>query len=930
MEVEEALLTGEPLRGFGLDYSKCFDKVPIEIVLRLAEACGLGSWILAPTRSMYRRLKRRFKLLGGVGEVFQSTNGILQGCPLSVILLNLLVSVWMRAVETEAPGARPLGYADDTGATAAEQKPLQQALDLTGEFAGLTGQELNAKKSNAWATSTCSSAAPLTLHGVELPSVTATKQLGAQLAFTKRRRCEVMNARTNDAKDVAHRVALAPLSASERGEMVATAAVPKAVYGGAVASAAQKEADGLRQAVLTAVWGPGRKLRAREVVFTLLVPGHRVDPSQALTYLRFRSLRRMLIARPELRATFERVWRCYAAGAAGKVPGPVGLVRDELRKLAWTWPSPYEFGRGSAPRLRLLEEGAEEGRFLHEVRNSIRAAQWRTAAARRADMHGLDQGVDRHASLRLRGDTAAITPYQRGMLDGILAGALRTYHRLFRGNMVPEDVCPFCDAGVPETTRHLWWVCTAWSSIREKYPEAHRCETAPECTARCGIVLATLCSDRSERTRRAMDLHRMMLEILEARWAADKQRGADPDKDDDNGGNDGDDGLDPAAPCAHPGGDAAVWQPSGPFETCGVGPPKQEVTFSGVNGYLYGGPRAFEALAWYLAELRWPLAGCPGASKGVTWTELAVDFELSTGVDIPATRRQLSEDGTKLSRAARAGADAALAEPFREHVLDTVGKRVVCRVCTRDRASCDRKRLMRTHCVGYPEDGASARRRGQRQTAATQRAASGASAPVTRATATAPARPLGERAVTLASAVARVAQLTGSAVRLGDVQKKCRTLVSMGLPPMAGLTRRPVLLAGEHVARVLHDVAARLPPARLRAEQRAGGRLNCRTGGWGALIEPDYSSRPAPLWRRAQVPRRRIRGKRPAPGPATTSASTRPRTTSSLEGKGIHLGPGELHRQAALPAPMRKRPAAAPTAAQPGRKRGRAAPASPD
>ncbi len=89
-----------------------------------------------------------------------------------------------------------------------------------------------------------------------------------------------MNARTNDTKDVAHRVALAPLSASERGEMVATAAVPKAVYGGAVASAAQKEADGLRQAVLTAVWGPGRKLRAREVVFTLLVPGHRVDPSR--------------------------------------------------------------------------------------------------------------------------------------------------------------------------------------------------------------------------------------------------------------------------------------------------------------------------------------------------------------------------------------------------------------------------------------------------------------------------------------------------------------------------------------------------------------------------------------------------------------------------------------------------------------------------
>ena len=48
---------------------------------------------MAPIRCMYSHLRRRFKFCGGGGEVFQATNVILQGCPLSVVLLNFLVSV---------------------------------------------------------------------------------------------------------------------------------------------------------------------------------------------------------------------------------------------------------------------------------------------------------------------------------------------------------------------------------------------------------------------------------------------------------------------------------------------------------------------------------------------------------------------------------------------------------------------------------------------------------------------------------------------------------------------------------------------------------------------------------------------------------------------------------------------------------------------
>ena len=105
LQLEEALCSGRPLYGCCLDYSKCFDRLPQRILLRLAKELGMNELVLAPLTAMYSNLRRRFKYAGFVGEEYTTTNGILQGCPLSMVLLNALVSVWCRAVEVEAPDA---------------------------------------------------------------------------------------------------------------------------------------------------------------------------------------------------------------------------------------------------------------------------------------------------------------------------------------------------------------------------------------------------------------------------------------------------------------------------------------------------------------------------------------------------------------------------------------------------------------------------------------------------------------------------------------------------------------------------------------------------------------------------------------------------------------------------------------------------------
>ena len=100
---------------------------------------------------MYANLKRRWKIgRQGVGEEWQAYNGILQGCGLSVVLLNCLTAVWIRALEEEADPKDKVqggGYADDINGTAASQKGGQHVVDVTGDYAELTGQEISG---NIW------------------------------------------------------------------------------------------------------------------------------------------------------------------------------------------------------------------------------------------------------------------------------------------------------------------------------------------------------------------------------------------------------------------------------------------------------------------------------------------------------------------------------------------------------------------------------------------------------------------------------------------------------------------------------------------------------------------------------------------------------------------------------------------------------------
>ena len=102
-ELEQAYLDGVPLYGAALDFAKAFDNVPVDTALTLLEKMGLHESILIPLKFMYKNLKRYFKIRGFIGEPFCSTNGIMQGCPMSCLLLNAIVAILAKELSVYVP-----------------------------------------------------------------------------------------------------------------------------------------------------------------------------------------------------------------------------------------------------------------------------------------------------------------------------------------------------------------------------------------------------------------------------------------------------------------------------------------------------------------------------------------------------------------------------------------------------------------------------------------------------------------------------------------------------------------------------------------------------------------------------------------------------------------------------------------------------------
>ena len=99
LELEQALIWGTELNICLLDNSKFFDNFAWKTISPLAEKLGAPRGLVRMARTFYSQAKRRFRIADSYGPVFTPTNGIGQGCALSLRWANVAAIVWLRMLD---------------------------------------------------------------------------------------------------------------------------------------------------------------------------------------------------------------------------------------------------------------------------------------------------------------------------------------------------------------------------------------------------------------------------------------------------------------------------------------------------------------------------------------------------------------------------------------------------------------------------------------------------------------------------------------------------------------------------------------------------------------------------------------------------------------------------------------------------------------
>ena len=427
------------------------------------------------------------------GECFTSANGILQGCPLSLVLLNMLVHVWVVMIQRKVPAASPSAYADDLGATATSSKVIRRVLKHTQGFCSLTGMLINAPKSGVWATSRrlrLELATTCTVDGAAIPLVMDERHLGAFVSFTKRK-CRGRIDQTEKAcSEVLERICSLQLHLEARAHLVASMVLPKALYAGGVSCPSQRSMKKLRAKCARAVWGQGNRWRAVEAMFSLLTKGHITDPVQKFAHDCIVSMRRVLRRRPQLIPLFGRVLEYIQENHRDSSPGPVAALLQacDIANLSFEGPERLfylnEENVGDLMETDWLSPDNDSGAFLHMLRESIRIEQWSVLAYRRGSFFGAQSGVDRAATLELHKQLSGLERYK---LRTILCGAVNTRSRTARILDI-DPTCICCQTRQRETAQHVFAECDAHEHLRHTDLTLEEWQMLPNCLKYQGIV----------------------------------------------------------------------------------------------------------------------------------------------------------------------------------------------------------------------------------------------------------------------------------------------------------------------------------------------------------------------------------------------------------------------------------------------------------
>ena len=617
---EHAWLSHSHRCGFSLDLAKAFDRIPHQILYNCLIASGLPENFCSAWLTAIREAKKYLKSAFGLGRAFHVSRGLPQGDALACFGMNLIMSLWSNAISHEV-SVHVRSFADDATVESEDSNAsvavanLQSAVSITEEFTSLSGQKPNVMKCFAWATSRRGrkALASLKMHGSTITHKAHAKDLGCQVLFYGRARSSVIQTLFKKTCKAAQRARCAPLNLEEKSHLVKGAVSSLANYGLETCFVGDALLTKLRAAVVIAIWGLNRRFRSAHAVVLLFTQSHLTDPFQAQVCQSFLTLQRCLQTNILVSESWESWWRTAQNGHAR---GPVTLLWHLLSRIHWTWPSPWILHTHSGTIIQICD--ISPGEFAHHLRDAARIWCWQQAFRLHKHFNGVQHfGVDRVATLYMC-NHGSLSPHSLRLLRSILVDAVWTLSRLWNAGKVDSATCS-CGFEHQDTV-HFFWTCSELEVLKSQHSQLFSIREAlgpwPPCLELCGLVPADLNCHPHSGTQIACLVQSYLLDVVRRSWEAGWPQMAD------------------AAPKKKPVVDTPCQ-----VETFSLSLPPSVPKLSQTT---FPWPDAFaDDLLSFLKTLTWPKhpARSPNCS-GITWAELAVDFEIVMQKALPRNPRK--------------------------------------------------------------------------------------------------------------------------------------------------------------------------------------------------------------------------------------------------------------------------------------------------
>ena len=135
--------------GLQFDFAKFFDSIPYCVIWSTLRHYGCDSAFIDLLSHLYANISRCFRYAGCLGSFWYAANGLLQGDPLSVVILNCVLCPLVNPLST-VEDLSVYAFADDLTVVSTSWDTLASAYAMLCQFSTSTDLRLNLKKCQFW------------------------------------------------------------------------------------------------------------------------------------------------------------------------------------------------------------------------------------------------------------------------------------------------------------------------------------------------------------------------------------------------------------------------------------------------------------------------------------------------------------------------------------------------------------------------------------------------------------------------------------------------------------------------------------------------------------------------------------------------------------------------------------------------------------